>query len=694
MPDSQRKNTDASQKARPYADPSRDTAFDIHIDQPGGPVPATVNPSTEKSKSSTDEKPKSSPELSRASASDTRAKTAGITPTDDMRNMLNRMQNIDTSDEIDDAEAARRAGHMDVADELTPVEARRVLPEYDTLPAVIRQDLATINQEIVADSDVVPDWHTIANLPGYMQKAIRAMGRGNFKMFTNTPLEEIITIANVNSQGPNSDRELNAVVGWLKNNAQDMGEVHIDYSRVMPGYAPRVREYRAEDTRFHVVMDDFGKYIYAYPEKDAVSLEPTKSIGHGSNEIEYDDYGAPIKRIRETKSMKNTSSISESIRSLADRLAELEAPTDEQLNNEIFESLGIEIDEANIRKVRDPETKRMGWKSTEEKPYSSLEKILRTAPGGEQLYKMLHRNKELWHLDADAQWGSVPFRGNGKDVAWTQFKDHPDKFIVVMGETGVAAVKPSEQQIAAQAAKARAKGQIYNPARDNTLKYQVKVFTARGAVPNQLIAAPARDDDRDDEYPMLHRGRGGLPTRSDADRNPNNIFDRLAEVIGYPSKIVYAQDAVPREKMAARAERDKDTTKTVDVNTVMTKLQPIFGRMVQQTLGRIGPQIARLSQAGNYDQAQKLTQSGQRLQLLSTALDTENPDWTGGGNNSPMRDYGRLVAASVTEVTNAMSPQEKNDFLIAITSGKAAELSDLLSVMRNKLFKIYELPRY
>ena len=59
-----------------------------------------------------------------------------------------------------------------------------------------------------------------------------------------------------------------------------------------------------------------------------------------------------------------------------------------------------------------------------------------------------------------------------------------------------------------------------------------------------------------------------------------------------------------------------------------------------------------------------------------------------------MRDYGRLVAASVTEVTNAMSPQEKNDFLIAITSGKAAELSDLLSVMRNKLFKIYELPRY
>ena len=34
MPDSQRKKTDAPQKARPYADPHAASDFDIHIDQP------------------------------------------------------------------------------------------------------------------------------------------------------------------------------------------------------------------------------------------------------------------------------------------------------------------------------------------------------------------------------------------------------------------------------------------------------------------------------------------------------------------------------------------------------------------------------------------------------------------------------------------------------------------------------------
>ena len=46
------------QRARPYADPTDRTDFDIHIDQPGGPVPARYNePEGEKSKSKSDEKP-------------------------------------------------------------------------------------------------------------------------------------------------------------------------------------------------------------------------------------------------------------------------------------------------------------------------------------------------------------------------------------------------------------------------------------------------------------------------------------------------------------------------------------------------------------------------------------------------------------------------------------------------------------
>lgn len=684
------------QRARPYADPTDRTDFDIHIDQPGGPVPARYNePEGEKSKSKSDEKPKTdSPELKKSSAADTRAKTAQITPTDDMRAMLNRMQDIDTSDEIDDDEAARRSGRM--TPNMDAGEIRRVIPEYPNLPSTIRNDLATINQELDASGMVYPEWHTIANLPGYMSRAIRAMGRGSFKMFTNTDLEEIVTIANVNGQGPNSDRELNAVAGWLKAHGEDMGEVTIDYSRVMPGYKPKVREFRLGDTRFHFVIDQFGKYIYAYPEKDAVSYGNEDKLGYSgdSDELERDEYGALIKKISESGNNMNSTSINEHIRNLVNKLETIqEFKTDEELNREIMESLGFsgeELDEANIRKVRDPETKRMTWKSTEEQPYSTLDKMIGTVPGGKQMVAYVHKMKDLWGLDADASWGSLPARGNGKDVAWTQFKDHPDKFIIVIGDKGVAAIKPSEEQIRNNEAKARAKGKEYNPARDNTLKYQVKAYTAKGAVPNQLIADPTREPD--DEYPMLHRGRGGLPTRRDV-RNPENIFDRLIDVIGFPSKIAYAQGAVPREKRKERAAAKSATTIAPGtVDDVKEKIKPIFQRLVQQTLGRIAPQIGRLSQAGNYDQANNLAQSGQRLQALLAALDADNINWD--NTYGPLGDFHRIVIASVNSLADGMSPEEKKELISGLASGKAAYLGDLLGELRTKLFKIYSLPRY
>lgn len=681
------------QRARPYADPGDRSDFDIHIDQPGGPVPARYNEPEDDTRTSSDDRAKtSSPELKKSSAADTRAKAAQVTPTDDMRAMLNRMQDIDTSDEIDDDEAARRAGR---GANLDAGEIRRVIPEYPNLPATIRNDLATVNQELDASGAVYPEWHTIANLPGYMSRAIRAMGRGSFKMFTNTPLEEIVTIANVNGQGPNSDRELNAVAGWLKAHGEDMGDVDIDYSRVMPGYNPKVKEYRLGDTRFHFVMDNFGKYIYAYPEKDAVSYGSENKLGYsgGTGEIERDEYGAPIKRISESGKNMSSTSINEYLRNLVNKLETIqEYRTDEELDREIMESLGFseeELDEANIRKVRDPETKRMTWKSTEEVPYSTLDKMIGAVPGGKQMVAYVHKMKDLWGLDADASWGSLPARGNGKDVAWTQFKDHPDKFIIVVGDKGVAAIKPSEEQIRRNAERARAKGKDYNPARDNTLKYQVKAYTAKGAVPNQLIADPTQEPD--DEYPMLHRGRGGLPTRRDV-RNPENIFDRLIDVIGFPSKIAYAQDAVPREKRKERAASKDVTIAPGTVDDVKEKIKPIFQRLVQQTLGRIAPQIGRLSQAGNYEQANNLAQSGQRLQALLTALDAENINW----NNTygALGDFHRIVVASVNAVTDGMSEEEKKETISGLATGKAAYLSELLAELRNKLFKIYSLPRY
>lgn len=693
-------NNPKSTKARPYADPLSPD-FDITIDQPGQVPAVTGKPSntSNKSSSSSSQGATSSPDLKRASSSDTRARVSNIGSSDAMRDMMNRMQDIDTSDEISDAEAAINAGRdaHPVPDlEIDPLTARRVLPEFDRIPTLIRNDLAVLNKDLVDDRSIIPDWHAIPNLPGYMQRAIRAMGRGVFKLFTRTPNEEIVTIANVNNQGPNEDRELNAVIGWLKKNATDMGDADIDFSQVMPGYRPRVREFSTAKTRFHVVMDDFGKYIYAYPEKDAVNIEPTKALGQSddfSGEVERDEYGAPIKRIQEANTMKRES-ISESIRYFTNLLDDLAKPTDWELNKEIFESLGIEIDEANIRKVRDPETKRMTWKSTEEAPYSSLEQEIGDAPGGKQLVKFLHRNKNFWRLDADASWGSAPLRNNSAiDITWRQVKNHPDKFLIIVGDEGVAAVKPSESYINQMKKTYKEKRKEYNPEFDNRVPYQVKAFTANGMVPDERIVNAG-----DEENAMTIRIRGGLPSGKDFG-NETNIFDRLRPVIGRHVKIIFAEEGVPRSKISARAERgpvDKSgkligKSKPVKVEQVMTKLIPVFVKLVQQMLGRIGPMIGRLSQAGNFSQAANLTKSGERLQNLLTALDADQVDWFTTRQNSPIMYFRKIVMKSIQESTQDMDDDQKNDFLNAVTSAKSEQLDVLLTHIRNNLQKLYSI---
>lgn len=87
------------------------------------------------------------PEFKRSSRADTLRKTSQITPSDQMRDMMSRMRDIEGAD-----------------DELEYELAQPVTPE--TVPKVI-------NHELVADGVVIPDWHTVANLPGNMSRVIR-----------------------------------------------------------------------------------------------------------------------------------------------------------------------------------------------------------------------------------------------------------------------------------------------------------------------------------------------------------------------------------------------------------------------------------------------------------------------------------------------------------------------------------------
>lgn len=148
----------------------------------------------------------------------------------------------------------------------------------DNVPAIISTAIANTSSEVSDASTVNPEWHQVKNLPGYMSKQIRVLGRETFKPFTKTKIEDISVLANLGGQGPNSNREIQAVSKWLKENGTEIGDAHLDYGSTMPGYTAETISYTASGVRFLLVMDAMGHYIYAWPETDSVnqvSKQPT-----------------------------------------------------------------------------------------------------------------------------------------------------------------------------------------------------------------------------------------------------------------------------------------------------------------------------------------------------------------------------------------------------------------------------------
>ena len=225
-----------------------DTKTDIPLGpdllNPDDKPPATVEPEQPKSEPS-------KPELKKASQADTLRATAGITPNERMRDLLSRMRDIDV-DPID-------AGYP-IEEPTTDVVVR---VDTENLPAVADKALA-------AAGTVSPDFHKVANLPGNMNRAIRTMGKQLFRMFTRTPTENVYMIGNVAGMGPNSSREMNAVGGYLRDKGENLGLGDLEFDQVIPGYNAQVNQFRANGIRWLVVRDEFGDYIYAWPEQDSV----------------------------------------------------------------------------------------------------------------------------------------------------------------------------------------------------------------------------------------------------------------------------------------------------------------------------------------------------------------------------------------------------------------------------------------
>lgn len=188
----------------------------------------------------------------------TKSATSNLNPSDKMKDLLSKLNDLDGNDSVSDYDALKsQIGHQDT---------------QDNLPVVPSNIPAILNTQIEQYGHLEPEWHLVRNLPGYLQNSIRMLGRQLFGSFTSTNLEEIQVLANVMGQGPNSQREINIVASWAKDNASPIGEGDIDFDIIMPGYSADIRQYSSNNIRLLLVKDEFGSYIYSWPESDSKDM--------------------------------------------------------------------------------------------------------------------------------------------------------------------------------------------------------------------------------------------------------------------------------------------------------------------------------------------------------------------------------------------------------------------------------------
>ena len=196
----------------------------------------------------------------KASQADTLRAAGGITPTDRMRDMLSRMRDIDA--DPDDA------GYPDPE---PPEDLPAVQVNTENLPAVAGANLRAAG---VQD----PDFHQVANLPGNMSRAIRTLGRALFSSLTRTPTNDVWMVGNLNGQGPNSRQEVNAVAGWVRDTGERVTDGEIDFDTTIPGYQADIQQWTAGGIRWLLVRDEFGDYVYSWPERDSVTPAGTDRL--------------------------------------------------------------------------------------------------------------------------------------------------------------------------------------------------------------------------------------------------------------------------------------------------------------------------------------------------------------------------------------------------------------------------------
>jgi hypothetical protein len=195
----------------------------------------------------------------KASQRDTLRAAGNIEPNQRMRDLLGRMRDIEADDD---------EGYPDDEPEVLP----DVRVDTENLPAIAGRALQAAGAQD-------PKFHKVANLPGNMSRAIRTLGKQLFRSFTSTDTDDIWMVGNLNGQGPNSRSEINAVAGFVRDQGEEVSVGDIDFDTSIPGYTADIRQYRAAGIRWLLVRDEFGDYVYSWPESDSRDARNTPEIG-------------------------------------------------------------------------------------------------------------------------------------------------------------------------------------------------------------------------------------------------------------------------------------------------------------------------------------------------------------------------------------------------------------------------------
>ena len=256
-----KKKADDSGESKPTQERDPFSAFDnLFGDQPDQPL--ANRPAEPGADEPGAQAPENDPRSNRATQSRTQQAAGGIHHPG-MRDMLSRLRDIEGDPDdpgypVPDQEAENQIAHrVDTAN----------------LPAIA-------GQALTAGGVQNPEFHQVANLPGNMNRAIRTLGRHLFSSMTRTPTDRIWMVANLGGQGPNTPQEVNAVAGWLRDNGDDLGDGNIDFEQSMPGYQADIHQYSAAGIRWLLVHDQFGHYIYSWPESESQDNRNAPELGH------------------------------------------------------------------------------------------------------------------------------------------------------------------------------------------------------------------------------------------------------------------------------------------------------------------------------------------------------------------------------------------------------------------------------